>query len=142
MKKTKLSPEYNQLWYKKLNKAPWTPPNYVFGIIWPILYVLMFISLFLVFLSSKKCSPFSFFDCKAVTLFGIQFFFNIIWTRIFFGLQMPKIALLDLCLVLFFSSWTVFEFYKINIVSALLLIPYISWLLVAFSLNTYSVLYN
>ena len=40
---------YDKQWYQKLNKPPWTPPNYTFGIIWPILYTLMFISLYLVY---------------------------------------------------------------------------------------------
>ena len=54
-------------WYKQLKTAPWNPPDYVFGIVWPILYFLMFISFMIVFLD-KKCYPF----CYALIIFIIQ----------------------------------------------------------------------
>ena len=127
----------NDIWYNSLKKAPWTPPNYVFGIIWPILYVLMFISLFLI-TKNKKCSGF----CTAIILFFIQLFFNLIWTTIFFSLKMPKLALFDLGLVIGFTLLTIKYFYKISKLSSYLLLPYITWLLLAFSLNSYIVIYN
>ena len=127
----------NDIWYNSLKKAPWTPPNYVFGIIWPILYVLMFISLFLI-TKNKKCSGF----CIAIIMFFIQLFFNLIWTTIFFSLKMPKLALFDLGLVIGFTLLTIKYFYKISKLSSYLLLPYITWLFLAFSLNSYIVIYN
>ena len=78
-------------WYKTLKKAPWSPPNYIFGIVWPILYALMAISVALVW-SNKKCYPY----CSPVTFFLLQLAFNLIWTTIFFNWQMPRLAFLDL----------------------------------------------
>ena len=66
-------------WYKKLKKAPWTPPDYVFGIVWSVLYLLMFISAYLIFIN-KKCFPF----CYALTIFVVQLLINLCWTTIFF----------------------------------------------------------
>ena len=47
---------YMNSWYKELNRAPWTPPDYVFGIVWSTLYTLMTIALLIVFLD-KKLAP-------------------------------------------------------------------------------------
>lgn len=124
-------------WYKKLKKAPWSPPNYLFGIVWPILYTMMSVAFFLVW-KSKACFPY----CSALTTFFIQLAFNLSWTTIFFYYKMPKVALLDILLILFFSFKTYTSFLKVNTTAAYLLIPYLAWLLLAFSLNLYIVLYN
>tara|TARA_B100000424_G_C22729856_1_gene395814 strand:+ start:88 stop:471 length:384 start_codon:yes stop_codon:yes gene_type:complete len=124
-------------WYNNLVKPSWTPPSWVFGVIWPILYILMFISFLLVYLS-KKCFPY----CNAITLFLLQLFFNIIWTSLFFKLKKPFIALLDLIFIIIFTIYTFFEFKKINIIASLLLIPYILWLFLALSLNFFIVIKN
>ena len=78
-------------WYTTLNKAPWTPPGWVFGVVWSILYCFMTLSFLLVW-TNKKCYPF----CKELVYFFIQLFFNLMWTPIFFEYQMPQLALLDL----------------------------------------------
>ena len=85
-------------WYKTLKKAPWTPPNYVFGIIWPILYLLMFISAYLIFID-KKCYPF----CYALIIFFIQLAINLSWTTIFFKYKLIHFLNLKLLLVYFCS---------------------------------------
>ena len=121
----------DKVWYNQLKKAPWTPPDYWFGIIWPILYTLMFISLYMVYNNRK-----------ALTLFVIQFLLNIIWTTIFFRLKMVKLALFDLTLLLFVVVMTIRVFYSINKFAAILLLPYLLWLFVAFSLNLYIVIHN
>ncbi len=124
-------------WYNTLNIAPWSPPNYIFGIVWPILYVLMTFSFILVW-KNKKCFPY----CSALTTFLIQLVFNLSWTTIFFYYKMPKLALLDIVLIIYFSLMTYQSFIKVNKMAAYLLIPYICWLFLALSLNTYIVLFN
>ena len=121
----------DKVWYNQLKKAPWTPPDYWFGIIWPILYTLMFISLYMVYNNRK-----------ALTLFVIQFLLNIIWTTIFFRLKMVKLALFDLTLLLFVVVMTIRVFYSINKFAAILLLPYLLWLFIAFSLNLYIIIHN
>ena len=132
-----MNKSYNQNWYKNLKKAPWPPPNYAFGIIWPILYTLMFISLFIIY-KNKKCYPY----CNSITLFILQLQLNIIWTTIFFKFKMLRLALLDLIVLIFLVILTIKSFYKINKLSAILLLPYIAWLFIALSLNLYIVIYN
>ena len=124
-------------WYSSLKKAPWNPPGWVFGPIWTVLYALMTVSFLLVW-TNIKCFPY----CTALNYFFIQLFFNLIWTTIFFQYRAIRVALVDLILTVVFSLLTFIEFQKINSLAAILLIPYIAWLLVAFSLNTYIVIYN
>ena len=124
-------------WYKKLKRAPWSPPGYIFGIVWPILYSLMTIS-FLMIQRNIKCYPY----CNALSLFLIQLVFNLSWTTLFFKLQMPKIALLDLIATLIFTLFTYRNFSQIDNLSSLFLLPYIIWLFLALSLNIYIVVYN
>ncbi len=124
-------------WYKTLKRAPWSPPDYIFGIVWPILYTLMTISLVLVW-KNKKCFPY----CSAVTTFFIQLGFNLSWTTIFFYYNMPKLALLDIMAILFFTVRTYYSFINVSKIAAYLLIPYLLWLILAFSLNLYIVIFN
>lgn len=124
-------------WYKDLNRAPWSPPNYVFGIIWPILYLLMTISVLLV-LFNKKCYPY----CRPITFFILQLILNLSWTTVFFQLQQPLIALIMIVLIIGITAYTALKFYPYSKIASLLLIPYLLWLCVAFSLNGYIVLYN
>ena len=124
-------------WYAKLNKAPWTPPDYVFGPIWTVLYILMAASYFLI-KKTKQCTKY----CGALGYFFLQLFFNIMWSFIFFDMKMPMYALIDMILIIAFTGLTYKAFYKLNKTAARLLIPYISWLGIAFSLNLYVVLNN
>ena len=128
---------YNQQWYNTLEKSPLSPPNYVFGIVWPILYVMMFLSLYLVW-TNQKCYPY----CPPITLFIVHLALNMVWTTIFFKWQMPKLALLDLILILGLVGLSYTQFYQIQKVSAYLLIPYLLWLCFALHLNLYIVVYN
>ena len=124
-------------WYTELIKSPLNPPSYVFGIIWPVLYFLMAISTYLVW-TNPKCYPY----CEAITYFNIQLFFNLIWTTIFFKYKRPKLALLDIILIIAFTVITYFKYKQISYKASLLLLPYLIWLSVAFMLNLYIVIYN
>lgn len=123
--------------YKTLNKSSLTPPNWVFSFVWPVLYVMMFISLSLVW-NNKKCFPY----CNAITFFLIQLGFNLIWTTLFFKLQRPLLALIDILLILFFTIVTFTKFININKTAGYLLLPYLLWLSFALYLNTYIVINN
>ena len=124
-------------WYRKLNKAPWTPPNWVFGVVWPILYLLMGISFFLVW-TNKKCYPY----CNPLLYFLVQLGFNLMWTTLFFQYKKPELAMLDLILTYVFTFYTYVEFKTISNLASLLLLPYLAWLTLAFTLNAYVVIYN
>lgn len=116
-------------WYKKLNKSSLTPPDYVFGIVWPILYIMIFTSIILnLYNNNKYCL-----NCP-ITFFILQLVFNLIWTTIFFTYKKILLGLIDLFLVILF---TIIYMTKVNGLSLYLMIPYICWLLLAFYLNLY-----
>ena len=124
-------------WYYKLKKSKYSPPNYIFGIVWPILYLLMAISFIIIIINNNNCKNY-----RPIIFFFVQLLFNLIWSFIFFKLKSPRLALIDLILIIIFTIITISEFYKISIIAASLLIPYIIWLLFAFFLNIYIVIYN
>lgn len=127
----------NKQWYKNLKRSRLSPPSYVFGIVWPILYTLMFISLIILW-TNKKCYPY----CEPITYFMFQLFFNITWTNLFFNLKKPLWAFVDLCITLIFTLITYKKMMKFSKTAAYLLVPYILWLSFAFYLNAFIVVNN
>ena len=123
----------NENWYDNLNKSPLNPPSYVFGIVWPLLYILMFISFGIVIYNNRT---------DKIRFFIIQFILNLLWTTIFFKYKSIVLAFIMLILIIFFTILTIIDFYSVNNISALLLIPYILWLSFASYLNFYIIIYN
>ena len=125
---------YNKNWYNNLKKSPYNPPSWVFGRVWPILYLMIFLS-FKNIINEEKCKNW----CKPLNFFVIQLILNLTWTTIFFRLRRLKLALIQLILIIILTFITIKEFYKINKIASYLLIPYFIWLLFALHLNFYIV---
>ena len=123
--------QYNKNWYSSLKKSPLTPPNWTFSFVWPILYFMIFLSFYLFFTSSKKFFSYGFY------YFIIQLILNLSWTTIFFSYKKICFSFIITILLLFFIILTIREFYKINKLSAYLLIPYLIWVIFASYLNSY-----
>ena len=119
----------NNSWYLLLDKSELNPPSYVFGIVWPILYILMMVSSFL----AHK---------KIFSIFIIQLFFNAAWSWLFFRFQMPLIALLDIYLLIAINIYILNLMYKENKVAFFLFIPYVVWISFASYLNLFIVINN
>ena len=116
-------------WYLLLNKSELNPPSYIFGIVWPILYILMMVS---AFLAHKKI----------FSIFIIQLFFNAAWSWLFFRFQMPLIALLDIYLLIAINIYILNLMYKENKLAFFLFIPYVVWISFASYLNLFIVINN
>ena len=116
-------------WYLSLNKSELNPPGYVFGIVWPILYLLMMIS---AFLSYKK----------VFNLFIIQLIFNAAWSWLFFRFQMPLFSLLDIYLLIGLNSYILKLMYEESKLAFVLFTPYVLWITFASYLNLYIVINN
>lgn len=114
-------------WYIALIKPPFNPPSWVFGPVWTSLYLLMGVSLYLVWI--KK------YDKNAFTFFGIQLVLNALWSVLFFGLRSPLFAFIEIIFLWIAILITIFYFYRINKISAYLLLPYILWVSFAVILN-------
>ena len=119
----------NDSWYLSLNKSELNPPSYVFGIVWPILYIFMMVS---AFLAHKKI----------FSLFFVQLFFNAIWSWLFFRFQMPLVALLDIYLLIVINIYILNLMYKENKLAFFLFVPYVLWISFASYLNLFIVINN
>lgn len=117
-------------WFVTLNKPAFNPPNYLFGPVWTILYILMGISLYLI-LNSPKSEE----RKKALIIFSIQLFLNFSWSFLFFKFQLLNVAFFEILLLLFSIVAMIFSFYKINKKAAYLQIPYFMWVSFASVLN-------
>jgi tryptophan-rich sensory protein len=117
-------------WYIELVKPSFNPPSWVFGPVWTTLYILMGISLYLVWIDRKKK-----FKKPALTVFGIQLALNALWSILFFGLQSPFYAFIEIIFLWAFILASIYYFYKISKPAAYLLIPYIAWVSFAAILN-------
>ena len=119
----------NDIWYIELNKSNLNPPGYIFAIVWPILYLLMSISAFRTFDSSKK-------------YFYLQLLFNALWSWLFFAFQLPLIALLNIWLLIFLNIKLFLDMFKVDKLSGFLYMPYVLWLFFASYLNLFIVINN
>lgn len=112
-----------QTWYASLLKPAFNPPNWIFGPVWTILFLMMGISLALVIINGKNSA----FFWPAIAAFVIQLALNILWSFVFFYLHNPLYGFIEILFLLLAIALTIFYFYKINHVAAWLLVPYILW---------------
>jgi translocator protein len=125
-------------WYQALNKPYFSPPNWVFGPVWVILYFLIGISLFLVWENGKKSKAYR----QAKILFYTQLGLNFLWPVIFFGMRLPVFAFQEIIVLWVFIIFTFLSFIKISKSSGLLLIPYFLWVSFAALLNLFIIILN
>ncbi len=118
-------------WYTTLNKPSFNPPSWVFGPVWTTLFALMGIAAFLVWKKGWKRK-----DVKiALGIFIGQLVLNTLWSIIFFGLQNPGGAFVEVILLWLAIIATIIAFARISKAAAWLLAPYIAWVSFAAYLN-------
>ena len=129
-------------WYVTADKAPWTPPNAVFGPVWTALYITMAVAAWLVWRRQVPESG------PALVTYGIQLALNLLWTPVFFGLY-PALGTAALWLafaiilaLIVAVTFTVLRFGPISRAAGLLLLPYVTWIVFASSLNLWAALNN
>lgn len=125
-------------WYAYLNKPFFAPPNWLFGPVWTLLYLLMGVSIFLIWKKGLKKNAL----LEARKTFAIQLFLNFIWTPIFFGLRSPLLGLIVIVAMWIFIVMTIRKFYKIDRTAAYLLVPYLLWVSFATLLNLAIYIFN
>lgn len=118
-------------WYAYLNKPFFSPPNWIFGPAWTLLYILMGISLYLVLSKGVQDKTAK----KGIIIFFIQLFLNVLWPFMFFFLHNIAGAFIVIILLWLAIFFTIYQFKKINKLSAYLLIPYILWVTFASIMN-------
>ncbi|GAB4193026.1 MAG: tryptophan-rich sensory protein [Calditrichia bacterium] len=124
---SQFSPDH---WYEALNKPTWNPPNYIFGPVWTMLYILMGISAWLVWRKYKLSGA-----SIAFVFFFFQLILNTLWSYLFFGLHRPDLAFMEIIVLWIAILVTLISFYKLHKTAALLLLPYLGWVTFAAVLN-------
>ena len=117
-------------WYQTIDKAPWTPPGWVFGAAWTFLMICYAIYLAIVW-KEKSLQK------KNVALYAMQWILNVSWNPIFFYYHQDILVLINLLLLSAVLFGTVMLNVKSFRAATLLILPYIIWLCIAISLNAY-----
>ncbi|MFH1787812.1 MAG: TspO/MBR family protein [Candidatus Altiarchaeota archaeon] len=118
-------------WYASLTKPSYTPPNWLFGPVWTILYIMMGVSLYLVWQTDPKIT----WTKSALALFAAQLILNTSWSIVFFGLREIKWALAVIVALWILIAATIVSFKRHSQTAARLLAPYLAWVTYACALN-------
>ncbi|MCB4797442.1 TspO/MBR family protein [Neotamlana laminarinivorans] len=121
-------------WYLNLNKAPWTPPGWVFGVAWTLIMICF--SIYMSYLYKQIPTT------TILGLFTFQFLLNVGWNFIFFNKHLMLIGLICIILLTFLIGFFLIKYYPVLKQKSLLILPYFVWLIIATSLNAYIVINN
>jgi translocator protein len=116
-------------WYDSLAKPTFNPPDWVFGPVWTLLYILMGVAAWLVWRRYGARAR------GALTLFVAQLAFNVGWSAMFFGLRSPGLAFAWICVLWVLIVATVVAFWRLRRAAGALLLPYLVWVSFAAVLN-------
>jgi tryptophan-rich sensory protein len=118
-------------WYATLARPELAPPNWVFGPVWTLLFILMGIASFLIFQKGYERR-----DVRiALSLYGAQLILNLLWSLLFFGARNPGLAFAEIVILWLVLFLTIKKFWPLSKTSAYLLVPYILWVSFAGYLN-------
>ncbi len=126
--------KFKEPWYSTLVKPSFNPPDWVFGPVWTILYILMAIAIWNVWIKSK--------NINFVYLYFIHLFFNTTWSVVFFGFNQIELALINLIVLILFIVILFLKYKVISKLSAYLMIPYFLWCCFALLLNLNLIMLN
>lgn len=118
-------------WYATLRKPTFTPPNSVFAPVWTTLFLLMSVSAYLIWrkgLQDKNVRI-----CLLIFIF--QLILNVLWSLLFFGLESPFYAFIEILILWLAIGFTILNFQKLSRMAGLLLLPYLLWVSFAAILN-------
>ena len=117
-------------WYSTLNRPVFTPPNWLFGPVWTALYLVMGVSLFLVWTAQKSSAR-----NRAIFIFSVHLFLNFGWSFLFFYFNSIGLALIEIVLLLISIILMLIWFYKVKPIAAYINVPYLLWVTFATILN-------
>jgi benzodiazapine receptor len=118
-------------WYARLKKPRYTPPNWAFGPVWTVLYILMGVSVFLVWQKGLVTNG----VLLAFILFWVQLVFNVLWSIIFFGMKSKGGGVITIIVLWLLILATMVTSFRISGWAGTLLTPYIVWVTIASYLN-------
>ncbi len=118
-------------WYGTLNKPAFSPPNWLFGPAWTVLYILMGVATFLVWQKGLQTPGVK----VALLVFIIQLLLNVIWSFLFFGWRAPVAGLVEIVVLWLAILLTIVLYFRVRPAAGVLLLPYIGWVTFATILN-------
>lgn len=118
-------------WYPALQKPDWTPPGWLFAPVWTALYLGMGYASWRIWMKGLQYRPVR----TAWILYLVQLTLNLAWTLLFFGLQRPDLALIDIFLLDTVLAVTLIAFLRLDRLAGLILSPYLLWSWFATALN-------
>ena len=119
-------------WYQAIRPSI-TPPNWVFPVVWNILFFLIALSLYFSWTSIKKSDEKT--RKRIIDVFSANFLLNILWSFLYFAMQNPLYALYEIIILWFSIGLMIYTTYKINKLSSYFLVPYFIWVGFAIILN-------
>jgi benzodiazapine receptor len=126
------------VWYSKLNKPSFNPPNWLFGPVWSVLYLMIAVAAYLVWQRRNDGALYK----TTRTVYFIQLALNFLWSATFFGMHQVLGALVVIALLWISIVATIYYFGKFSKTAAWLLVPYLLWVSFASVLNLYIYLLN
>ena len=126
---------FKEPWYSLLNKPVFNPPDWVFGPVWTILYLLMTISIWMYWHSKNK-------EINTVYIYFIHLVFNATWSIVFFAFHNMILALLVLVVLIALIINLIIRYRRVTMMSSYLMIPYLLWCCFALILNSSLIFLN
>ena len=117
-------------WYEGLTKPFFTPPGWVFGPVWALLYLFMGIAAYVMWRKRHRADV-----RRAIALFVVQLVLNALWTPVFFGLQYPLLGVVVITMLLAAIAFTTYYFWRVEKWAGVLMLPYVFWVAFATALN-------
>ena len=117
-------------WYAFIKKPSFSPPNWVFAPVWTLLFLLMAVSLYLIWKKEKTKER-----KTALWIFSYQLLLNILWSILFFGLQSPLAGFIEIIILWLAILATIITFFPLSKPAGLLFLPYLGWVSFAALLN-------
>ena len=116
--------------YAALGKPSFAPPGWLFGVIWPVLYLLLGIASWLVWRTPESAAR-----TRALTFYAVQLVLNLLWPPLFFRLGLLRLAFWELCALLVLTIVMTACFLSLRRIAGLLVVPYCVWLVYAAAIN-------
>ncbi len=114
-------------WFQKLNTPPWTPPQWIFPIVWVSLFATIAAAGF--FALNRAVSK------GGWITYGLQYLLNALWPFFFFHLADPRLAFYTILALVFVVAYCTVAFSRKSLLAGMLLVPYLLWLLFALTIN-------
>ena len=121
---------YGNPWFDQLEKPFFMPPGWLFGVVWPLLYVLLGIAAAIILAEPRSNAR-----NKALVLFLTQLALNFAWSPLFFAAHSVKLALMTIFVMAAVAAMAAGQFWRIRRVAGALMLPYLLWLCFAAALN-------